>query len=128
MLRSDFPLRVGVLTANQHALGSGPTGSRLVTRTLRGRRWTCYSVDPARQMPGLFLSGNDGVPLRTFPALKRHLANLGRRLVLGMNAGMFEADGSPVGWCVVGGKTIKGPKVKEGEGNFFLKPNGVFAF
>ena len=44
-----------------------------------------------------------------------------------MNAGMFEADGSPVGWCVAGGKTIKGPNTKKGDGNFFLKPNGVFA-
>ncbi len=44
-----------------------------------------------------------------------------------MNAGMFEQDGSPVGWCVADGKTIKGPNQQEGHGNFFLKPNGVFA-
>jgi uncharacterized protein YigE (DUF2233 family) len=38
-----------------------------------------------------------------------------------MNAGMFEQDGSAVGWCVACRKT------KEGQEYFSLKPNGVFA-
>lgn len=127
MLKRNFLLGAGLLGTGMVALGSIPAKVHLVTRTHRGRRWTCLSVDPARQTLGLFLSGDTAVPLRTFPALERYLAKLGRRLVLAMNAGMFEADGSPVGWCVVQGKNVKGPNMKSGEGNFFLKPNGVFA-
>lgn len=127
MLRKNFLLSVGLLGIGKFALGSALPETGWVARTHRGRRWTCYSIDPKRQTLGLFLSGADGLPLRTFPALERHLAKSGRRLVVGMNAGMFEVDGSPVGWCVVEGKTIRGPNTKAGEGNFFLKPNGVFA-
>ncbi len=74
----------------------------------------------------VFLSGEGG-PLRNFAALERHVASLGRRAVVAMNGGMFEADGSPVGWCVAEGKEIRKANLNNGEGNFFLKPNGIFA-
>lgn len=51
----------------------------------------------------------------------------GRWLVVAMTGGMFEADGSPVGWCATEGKTVREANLANGEGNFFLKPNGVFA-
>ena len=75
---------------------------------------------------GLFLGGQDGRPLRDFKRLEAYLGSQGKKLVLAMNAGMFEADGSPVGWCVTEGKTIKRANEQEDTGNFFLKPNGVF--
>lgn len=93
----------------------------------RGKRFTFFRMDPAARTIGLYLSGSDGRPLRTFGKLEEHLAPQGKQLVLAMNGGMFEADGSPVGWCVAEGKTIRGPNQDTGKGNFFLKPNGVFA-
>ena len=127
MLRRDLLLATGVWGTCRSAFGVEPVRRGLEVRTHRGKQWTCYAVDLSLQSLGLFLSGDDGAPLRSFPALERHLAKLGRKPVLAMNAGMFEADGSPVGWCVVDGKTITGPNTGSGEGNFYLKPNGVFA-
>ena len=43
-----------------------------------------------------------------------------------MNAGMFHDDRQPVGLLVQGGESIAELNLKEGEGNFFLKPNGVW--
>lgn len=128
MFRREILLGLGVLSAGRKALGAAQAVGGLEARIHRGRRWTCYLIDPARQTLGLFWSGDDGFPLRTFAALERWLARQRRRLIVGMNAGMFEADGSPVGWCVVEGKTVRGPQLGGGEGNFYLKPNGVFAF
>ncbi|WP_244642400.1 phosphodiester glycosidase family protein [Phyllobacterium sp. 628] len=48
------------------------------------------------------------------------------RPVLSMNAGMYEKDLSAVGLYVEDGKQAFPLKTGEGEGNFFLKPNGVF--
>lgn len=44
-----------------------------------------------------------------------------------MNAGMFHADGSPVGLCIADSLEVTPLNTAEGQGNFFLKPNGVFA-
>ena len=127
MLRRDFLLATGTWGIHGSTFGVDSAERGLEVQAHRGRRWTCYSVDPTRQSLDLFLYGDAGAPLRSFPALERHLAKQRRRLILAMNAGMFEADGAPVGWCVVNGKTITGPNTKAGEGNFYLKPNGVFA-
>ncbi len=111
------------------ALWAGhPTTMRgLEVKTHRGRRWTCCRIDPAQHVLGLYGLGMDQMPVRTFARLEQKLAAQGRRVVAAMNAGMFEADGSPVGWCVAESKTLRGPTLDQGEGNFFLKPNGVFA-
>lgn len=44
-----------------------------------------------------------------------------------MNAGMFHPDHTPVGLQIIDG-TVRSPiNMDDGQGNFFLKPNGVFA-
>ena len=47
--------------------------------------------------------------------------------LLMMNAGMFDPNHSPVGLQIIDGDILKPLNIDEGEGNFFLKPNGVFA-
>ena len=108
-------------------VGRDQPGFTILNRHCRGKRWFCLKLDLSRNSLRLFQLGDDGNPLRYFADLKRHVSKQGRRVVAAMNAGMFEQDGSPVGWCVADGKTIKGPNQQEGQGNFFLKPNGVFA-
>ncbi len=127
MLRRRFLQGTGIFGLGIGASSALFSESGLTVRTHRKRRWICYSLTPSKQKLELFLADASGAPLRTFAALERHLATMQRRLVIGMNAGMFETDGSPVGWCVVEGKTIKPPNLTTGEGNFFLQPNGVFA-
>jgi prepilin-type processing-associated H-X9-DG protein len=50
----------------------------------------------------------------------------GRALRFAMNAGMFEADLSPVGLYVEDGKREHRADTREGASNFHLKPNGIF--
>ena len=45
---------------------------------------------------------------------------------MAMNAGMYHADGSPVGLYVEGGQQFVKANTAGGPGNFHLKPNGVF--
>lgn len=51
----------------------------------------------------------------------------GQKLVFAMNAGMYHGDFSAVGLFVSGGRELVPLNTDRGDGNFFLKPNGVFA-
>lgn len=58
----------------------------------------------------------------------RSLANLAGSMpfAFAMNAGMYHEDNSPVGLYVEAGGQYAPLNDADGEGNFFLKPNGVF--
>lgn len=92
-----------------------------------GKKHTVCTVDPARERLDLFLRDEKGAQLRTFAAIEGMLGLQGKRLAFGMNAGMFHADAEPVGLFVAEGRELAPLNIKAGEGNFFLKPNGVFA-
>lgn len=49
------------------------------------------------------------------------------RILLAMNAGMYRPDGASLGLLVEDGRVVAPLNLAEGEGNFFLRPNGVFA-
>jgi uncharacterized protein YigE (DUF2233 family) len=92
-----------------------------------GKKHTVCTVDPARERLELFLKDDRGAVLHTFAAVEARLGGQGKRLIFGMT-GMFDVgNGEPVGLCVVEGREIAPLNTKAGEGNFFLKPNGVFA-
>lgn len=60
---------------------------------------------------------------------KRRFAELGLnpdKVAFAMNAGMFDADGRPIGLAVTEGVEKKRINLRDGGGNFHLKPNGVF--
>lgn len=92
----------------------------------REPRYTVVAVDPRTQTLGLYLRDDSGRPLHTPARLQRWLAGRGQNLRYAMNAGMYEPDYSPVGLLVVDGKQLSPLNLREGEGNFYLKPNGVF--
>lgn len=48
-------------------------------------------------------------------------------LLLAMNAGMYRPDGSPLGLLIEDGDVLSPLDTGAGEGNFYLRPNGVFA-
>jgi uncharacterized protein YigE (DUF2233 family) len=74
----------------------------------------------------LFLRDSSGAPLKTFDAVNRFLEPANEKLLFAMNAGMYHADFSPVGLCVNAGREISPLNLGQHDGNFFLKPNGVF--
>jgi uncharacterized protein YigE (DUF2233 family) len=75
----------------------------------------------------LFLHDEAGKGLKSFPAIDTWLGTKGRKLVFAMNAGMFHPDWSPVGLFISEGREVKALNTDSAPGNFFLKPNGVFA-
>ena len=78
--------------------------------------------DPGKGQMMLFAAGPRERPLRRFADLP-----VDPRLVaFAMNAGMFDDDGRPIGLASATGKQAHKLNLKNGGGNFHLKPNGVF--
>lgn len=74
----------------------------------------------------LFLNGADGAPYGDFEPVNTALASQGETLAFAMNAGMYREDRSPVGLFVEQGDAKRGVNRADCDGNFCLKPNGVF--
>jgi len=91
-----------------------------------GKRVTVCRVDLRKEALQLYLRDDDGRPIERFERLKALLEARGQTLLFAMNAGMYNADFSPVGLFVSGGREIEPLNTAKGFGNFFLKPNGVF--
>lgn len=68
----------------------------------------------------------NGTPLQTFPEVARYLANEKIAVDTLMNGGIFEPGGVPSGLLVQDGKPLRPVNRNAGEGNFYLKPNGIF--
>jgi uncharacterized protein YigE (DUF2233 family) len=98
----------------------------LVASAERNGLFTVVRVDLATQQLHLFWRDEDGQPLRRLDRLAAWLKPQGKTLSFGMNAGMYHADGGPVGLLVIDGRELAPLNLSDGQGNFFLKPNGVF--
>jgi len=87
-----------------------------------------YVLEPTPSLK-LFLETANKEPLKTIGALQKQLENQGEELVFAMNAGMFTPTNQPQG-LFVEDYIEKTPidNQAEGYGNFYLMPNGVFAF
>lgn len=83
-------------------------------------------IDPKRYQINLHWKDASGRPYGTLGAVERELEGAGRRPIITMNAGMYEADLSPVGLFIADGEERRAANLSEGNGNFYLKPNGVF--
>ena len=83
-------------------------------------------VDTASDRVDLFLDGTDGKPFGSLPAFNAAIAKQDRQILLAMNAGMYHEDMTPVGLYVSDGREQSPLNIADGDGNFFLKPNGVF--
>jgi uncharacterized protein YigE (DUF2233 family) len=59
-------------------------------------------------------------------ALNTHVKSQGDSLLYACNGGMYMQNQSPLGWFVENGKQIKSINTKNGKGNFYLHPKGVF--
>lgn len=92
-----------------------------------GARYHLFRLD-RDEWPRLQLTwlGTDGKPLGDFNGLKRELAAKGRKIAFATNAGIFERGPRPCGLTICAGQELVPLNVRPGEGNFYLKPNGVF--
>lgn len=88
-------------------------------------RFTVVTVNPLRERLQLFLNDEQGRPYKRLEKVAAAVAKRGQRLAFGMNAGMYHADYSPVGLFVADGIERSPLNLSTGEGNFFMRPNGV---
>jgi uncharacterized protein YigE (DUF2233 family) len=92
-----------------------------------GKRVTLCRVNVKKERLQLYHRDENGTPFRRFDRLAPWLQARGLKLVFAMNAGMYHGNMSAVGLVVADGKTLVPLNTADGEGNFFLKPNGIFA-
>lgn len=67
-----------------------------------------------------------GKKLGDFPAAMSYLEGKEEKPLMLMNGGIFEPGGIPSGVLVQEGKELHAVNSRDGDGNFFLKPNGIF--
>ena len=83
----------------------------------------CLAV-PARHRIETDLGPDGGANYRGLTSFSQ--AREADTIAFAMNAGMFDADGDPIGYYVEDSERLHELNTAEGEGNFHLKPNGVF--
>src|SRR4051794_27392092 len=93
---------------------------------IAGKPLTVCKVDLRKERLRLFLRDEAGKPINRLDRLASLLKAKGQTLLFGMNAGMYHADFSPVGLFIADGRQLAPLNTAAAEGNFFLKPNGVF--
>ena len=106
------------------AAGDAPGGAPCERVRFDGAPYTVCRIAPGADLR-LFLNDADGMRLGGYSTVVSALAAEGKRLVLGMNAGMYHPDRSPVGLYVEKGREEMRLVTSAGPGNFGMKPNGV---
>ena len=118
-----IPLAFLLLTACGTAATAPKWPASPCRRTLfEATRFTV--CNPGRGKLQLIAASKSEAPLRTFAEVATLIP--GERVAFAMNAGMFDEDGRPIGLAVVDGVQKQAINLRDGEGNFHLKPNGVF--
>ncbi|MFT3701363.1 MAG: phosphodiester glycosidase family protein [Agriterribacter sp.] len=96
------------------------------TRMNAGDDFITYIVDPQKQELKLYWKDDKGENFKSILNLKEWLDRQNKHLIFAMNAGMYKKDNSPQGLFIENAKTITPLDTAGGNGNFYLKPNGVF--
>lgn len=93
--------------------------------TFEGSAFTVCRYERGADQIRLALKGPSGV-LGGFAALKSSLGADASRVQFAMNAGVYEPSRAPVGLLVQSGRQVSPLNTAGGDGNFYLKPGGVF--
>lgn len=85
-----------------------------------------YTVDTKTQDLQLYWKNDNGENLKSIQNLKDYVESKNFTLAFAMNGGMFKRDFSPQGLFIQNKKILSAMDTVDGNGNFYLKPNGVF--
>jgi uncharacterized protein YigE (DUF2233 family) len=83
-----------------------------------------YMVDPGDL--SFYWKDDSGHILGSIQHLKDYLSGKHKKLIFAMNGGMFKTGNAPVGLFIQEQTIISPLDTSSGNGNFYLKPNGVF--
>lgn len=116
-------------TANPKKNDSFPEYEAIKIRDVewRGHRYQIVSVNTEKASIRMKSALSTSGQIKNFSHLEEILIQEQRRLIFSTNGGMFHSDFKPVGLYIENHHTYSFLNIKNGSGNFFLKPNGVFA-
>jgi len=120
-----FFVAIAWLSLASFAAADNPSPT-LQSITFRGQAFLVRTVDPKKEDLRLFLKDDTGAFLHDFASLDKFVASKGERLVFAANAGMFEPNSMPVGLLMQEGNETSPLNLNDGDGNFYMKPNGIF--
>ncbi|HEX2900267.1 MAG TPA: phosphodiester glycosidase family protein [Bacteroidia bacterium] len=109
-----------------HSLPGGSKPLEAEEILFKAQSFDVLKVDPKRQELRLYWKDAQGHPYGSFEALRDSLAKEGKTLRFATNAGIFSENHTPGGLHIEDGNELKSLNLNEGEGNFHMKPNGVF--
>jgi uncharacterized protein YigE (DUF2233 family) len=89
-------------------------------------RCISYIVDTKQQDIKLYWKDDRQENFKSIQNLKTWLAKNQKVLIFAMNGGMYKQDNSPLGLFIEDQKTVAPLNTANANGNFYLKPNGVF--
>lgn len=90
------------------------------------RPFDVVEIDLDRHDVRLFWKQPDGQPFLTLDRVRAWAREQGDSLIAATNAGIYEPGYVPTGLFVEDGLVQHPLNLDDGDGNFFLKPNGVF--
>ena len=85
-----------------------------------------YTVDTKTQDLQLYWKNDSSEILGSIQNLKTYVESKNLTLTFATNGGMYMQDLRPLGLFIQNGKTQKSINKSDGNGNFYLKPNGIF--
>ena len=83
-------------------------------------------ADPEKHRISMVLEDPAGTAYRSLRTYGEALGDDASVVAFAMNGGMFEGDGTPIGYYVEQSERLAELDRGDGTGNFYLKPNGVF--
>lgn len=89
-------------------------------------RFVSYAVDPKKQDIKLYWKNDKQESFKSIQNLKTWLEKDHKNLLFAMNGGMYKEDNSPLGLFIENKKIITALNKANANGNFYLKPNGIF--
>ncbi|HEX8333653.1 MAG TPA: phosphodiester glycosidase family protein [Segetibacter sp.] len=89
-------------------------------------QFVSYTVDPGKQDLQMFWKDDKNEVFRSIQNLELWLNKQKRKLVFAMNGGMYKPGNTPKGLYIEKQVVLSQLDTSSGDGNFFLKPNGVF--
>lgn len=95
-------------------------------KELEDDRFVTYIVNPKKKKVTFFWKNENNENFKNAKNLKSWLAQHKKQLIFATNGGMYKKDGSPQGLYIENRKTKQKIDTANGNGNFYLKPNGIF--